>query len=96
MMKGVRALANKNYGKAIEELKLAEKKLKRGKINNHGLNFSRGQLSIAYLCSGEKSKLGQVKRNLRKITNKLYDSRDWTYNMAVVNYEYATKKINPI
>lgn len=88
---GVRALENKDYGKAIEELKLAEKKLKRGKINNHGLNFSRGQLSIAYLCSGDKTKLSQVKRNLRSITNKLFDSRDWTYNMAVVNYDYGTK-----
>ena len=68
---GVKALSNKNYNNAIEELKLAEKKLKRGKIKNHGLNFSRGQLTIAYLCSGEKSKLGQVKRNLRNITNRL-------------------------
>ena len=83
---------------AIEELKLAEKKLKRGKIKDHGLNFSRGQLTIAYLCAGEKSKLGQVKRNLRNITNKLFDSRDWTYNMAVVNYDYSTKmliRLNP-
>jgi len=88
---GVSALANKNYDNAVEELKLAEKKLKRSKINNHGLNFSRAQLAIAYLCiENKKSKLGQVKRNLKYITNRLYDSRDWTYNMAVVNYDYAT------
>jgi len=91
--KGVISLANKNYVNSIEELKLAEKQLKRGKINNHGLNFSRGQLAIAYLCTGEKNKLGQVKTNLKKITSRLHDSRDWTYNMAVVNYEYATKKL---
>jgi hypothetical protein len=90
---GVIALSKKNYNNAIEELKLAEKKLKRGKIKDHGLNFSRGQLAIAYLCSGEKSKLGQVKRNLKNITKKLYDSRDWTYNMAVVNYAYGTRKL---
>ena len=89
--KGVSALANKDWNEAIEELKLAEKKLNKGKINNDGLNFSRGQLSIAYLSSGDKkSKLGKVKRNLRNITKRLYDSRNWTYNMAVVNYEYTT------
>ena len=79
---GVKELSNGNYERAIEELKIAEKKLKRGKIKNHGLNFSRAQLTIAYLCNGEKNKLGQVKRNLRNISNKLYETRDWTYNMA--------------
>ena len=90
---GVNALAKKDYEVAIDSLKLAEKKLKRGKIKDHGLNFSRAQLAIAYLSLGEdaKSKLGQVKRNLRNITNRLFDSRDWTYNMAVANYDYATK-----
>ena len=88
---GVDALSNKNYERAIEELKIAEKKLKRGKIKEHGLNFSRAQLSIAYLCTGEKNKLGQVKRNLRNISNKLFETRDWTYNMAVVNYDYGKK-----
>ncbi len=101
---GVNSLARKNYDNAIEELKLAEKTLKRAKIKDHGLNFSRGQLTIAYLCTGEKNKLGQVKRNLRNITNKLFDSedleksRDWTYNMAVANYDYSTKmliRLNP-
>lgn len=87
--KGVNELSDKNYESAIEELKIAEKKLKRGKIKNHGLNFSRAQLSIAYLCTGEKNKLGQVKRNLRNISNKLYETRDWTYNMAVANYTYG-------
>ncbi len=89
---GVNALARKNYDNAIEELKLAEKKLKRAKIKDHGLNFSRAQLAIAYLSlEDKKSKLGQVKRNLKNITKKLYDSRDWTYNIAVVNYVYGTE-----
>jgi len=87
---GTEELSDGNYEAAITELKIAEKKLKRGKIKEHGLNFSRAQLSIAYLCTGEKSKYGQVKRNLRKITNKLYYTRDWTYNLAVANYTYGT------
>ena len=45
---GVKELSNGNYERAIEELKIAEKKLKRGKIKNHGLNFSRAQLTICY------------------------------------------------
>ena len=90
---GVDNLAKGSYTNAIENLKNTERKLKKGKIINHGCNFYRGQLAIAYLCTKETSKLPQVKRNLGKITNKLYDSRDWTYNMAVVNYEYATKKL---
>ena len=87
---GTDELSDGNYEAAITELKIAEKKLKRGKIKEHGLNFSRAQLSIAYLCTGEKSKYGQVKRNLRKITNKLYYTRDWTYNLAITNYTYGT------
>ena len=90
---GVDLLSDKNYERSIEELKIAEKKLKRGKIKNHGLNFSRAQLTIAYLCTGEKNKLGQVKRNLRNISNKLYESRDWTYNMAVANYTYGVRTV---
>ncbi|MGY8951454.1 MAG: hypothetical protein ACKVJW_06690 [Flavobacteriales bacterium] len=90
---GTDELSNGNYKTAITELKIAEKKLKRGKIKEHGLNFSRAQLSIAYLCTGEKSKYGQVKRNLRKITNKLYYSRDWTYNLAVANYTYGVSTV---
>lgn len=90
---GVDNLAKGSYTNAIENLKNTERKLKKGKIINHGCNFYRGQLAIAYLCTGETSKLPLVKRNLGKITNRLYDSRDWTYNMAVVNYDYATKKL---
>ncbi|MGY8989323.1 MAG: tetratricopeptide repeat protein [Flavobacteriales bacterium] len=90
---GVDNLAKGSYTNAIENLKNTERKLKKGKIINHGCNFYRGQLAIAYLCTKETSKLPQVKKNLKKITNRLYDSRDWTYNMAVVNYEYATKKL---
>ena len=65
--KGVDELSNGNYERAIEQLKIAEKKLKRSKIRDHGLNFSRAQLIIAYLSTGEKNKLGLVKRNLRYI-----------------------------
>ena len=90
---GTDELSNGNYEAAITELKIAEKKLKTGKIKENGLNFSRAQLSIAYLCTGEKSKYGQVKRNLRKITNKLYYSRDWTYNLAVANYTYGVSTV---
>tara|TARA_B100001287_G_scaffold276585_1_gene288011 strand:- start:3403 stop:4992 length:1590 start_codon:yes stop_codon:yes gene_type:complete len=90
---GVDELSNGNYERAIEQLKIAEKKLKRSKIRDHGLNFSRAQLIIAYLSTGEKNKLGLVKRNLRYITNKLYDKRDWTYNMAVANYTYGVKTV---
>ena len=91
--KGVTALKNGDYTTAVTNLKIAEKKLKSGKVKIHGLNFSRGNLAIANLCTDEKSKLGQVKRNLKNISNKLYDERDWTYNMAVVNYEYGFKTL---
>ena len=87
---GVKELSNGNYERAIEELKIY-KKIKRGKIKNHGLNFSETQLTIVHLCTGEKNKLGQVKRNLRNISNKLYETRDWTYNMAVANYTYGVR-----
>ena len=94
--KGVNELSKKNpnYQEAIESLKTAEKKLKRGKIKDHGLNFSRANLAIAYLSlEGKegKSKLGQAKRSLTRLTNKIYYSRDWTYNLAVAHYEYGSR-----
>ena len=54
-------------------------------------NEEKIQIGLLVPMSGEKNKLGLVKRNLRYITNKLYDNRDWTYNMAVVNYDYGTR-----
>tara|TARA_B100000902_G_scaffold18326_1_gene21957 strand:+ start:3362 stop:5017 length:1656 start_codon:yes stop_codon:yes gene_type:complete len=100
---GVDHLINEEYENAINELKIAERKLKSGKVNDHGLNFSRANLIISLLCFGEdgdKSKLGQSKRYLTKITNKLYNesvlgdnARDWSYNMAVANYDYAVRML---
>ena len=51
---GVRALENKEYKTAQKHLKNAEKRLKRGKITDDGLNFTRGNLTIAFLATGEK------------------------------------------
>ena len=89
---GVNALSNKNYTKAQSHLKNAEKKLKRGKIGNDGLSFTRGNLAIAYLCSGDKRSVGQAKRYLRYMTPKIYKTRDWTYNLAVAHYAFAAKQ----
>ena len=88
---GVDALSNKEYENAISELKIAEKRLKRGKVTNDGLNFTRANLSIAFLSTGEKRSLGQAKRYLKYLTKKLYNNRDWTYNTAVAFYDYASR-----
>ena len=92
---GVSSLKNGDYEEAITSLKIAEKKLKRGKVNIHGLNYSRANLIIANLCvaesTGEKSTLGQAKRGLKYLTNKLYNTREWTYNIAVANYSYGVR-----
>ena len=69
-----------------------QKKLKRSKIRDHGLNFQEAQLIIISKY-WRKNKLGLVKRNLRYITNKLYDNRDWTYNMACRDYTYGVKTV---
>lgn len=86
---GVNALLNKEYKKAQDYLKDAEKRLKRGKITNDGLNYVRGNLAIACLATEEKRGVGHAKRYLRPITSKLFDTREWTYNMAVVYYQFA-------
>jgi tetratricopeptide (TPR) repeat protein len=86
---GTKALSNKEYKTAQTHLKNTEKRLKRGKVAEDGLNFSRGNLVISYLASGEKRGVGQAKRYLRSLTPKLYKSREWTYNMAVAYYQYA-------
>lgn len=88
---GVDALSNKNYASAQENLKNAEKKLKRGKIVDDGLNFTRANLAISCLNSTERRGVSQAKRYLRYITPKLYKTREWTYNMAVANYSYSQK-----
>lgn len=88
---GVRALSKKDYSTATSKLKEAEKKLKRGKVSDDGLNFSRGNLTIAYLASGEKRGVGQAKRYLNNMTSKLYKSREWIYNMAVAHYDFGSR-----
>ena len=49
--KGVKYLAKREHKTAQKPLKDAEKKLKRGKITDDGLNFTRGSLAIAYLAN---------------------------------------------
>ena len=88
---GVKALRNKEYDKAIDELKEAEKRLKRGKITEDGLNFVRGNLAITYLSKGDKRGLGQAKRYLKYLTKQIYKTRDWTYNLAVAYYTFGDK-----
>lgn len=86
---GVRSLSNKEYKKAQTHLKNTEKRLKRGKVSEDGLNFSRGNLAISYLATGEKRGVGQAKRYLKYLTPKLYKSREWTYNIAVAQYAFS-------
>ena len=88
---GVIALSKKDYATAQDNLKEAEKKLKRGKVSNDGLNFSRANLTIALLASGEKRGVGQAKRYLMNISSKLYQKREWAYNMAVAHYDFGSR-----
>jgi len=87
---GVKALANKEYKTAQTHLKNTEKRLKRGKVTEDGLNFARGNLAISYLATGKKRGVGQAKRYLRSLTPKLYKSREWTYNIAVAQYAFSS------
>ncbi len=88
---GIKALKDKQYSKAIDDLKEAEKRLKRGKITEDGLNFVRGNLAIAYLSKGDKRGLGQAKRYLKYLTKQIYKTRDWTYNLGVAYYTFGDK-----
>ena len=86
---GVSALSKKDYKTAQTHLRNAEKRLKRGKVSEDGLNFVRANLAIAYLASGERRGVGQAKRYLRSLTPKLFKSRKWSYNIAVAQYAFA-------
>ena len=86
---GVKALIKKEYKVAQTHLKNSEKRLKRGKITDDGLSFTRGNLAIAYLSTGEKRGVGQAKRYLKYLTPKIYKTREWTYNLAVAHYTFA-------
>ena len=88
---GLNALKDKNYKAAQKKLKDAEKKLKRGKIAEDGLNFSRANLAITMLASGEKRGVGQAKRYLMNLTPRIYKDRDWAYNMAVAHYDFGSR-----
>jgi hypothetical protein len=87
---GVEALSNKEYVTAQSHLKNAEKGLKRGKITKDGLNFTRGNLAISYLALDPKRGSGKAKRYLKYLTPKIYKTREWAYNMAVVHYAFAS------
>ena len=86
---GTEALSNKEYAIAQAHFKNSEKRLKRGKISEDGLSFTRGNLVISYLATGEKRKIGQAKRYLKYLTPQLYKTREWAYNMAVSHYVFA-------
>ena len=88
---GVKALSNRDYQVAKNKLTEVEKKLKRAKIANHGLNFTRANLAIACLSVGDRRGVGQAKRYLKDITSKIYTSREWSYNMAITHYEYSQR-----
>ena len=88
---GVKALSNRDYQLAKNKLTEVEKKFKRAKISNHGLNFTRANLAIACLSVGDKRGVGQAKRYLKDITSKIYTSREWSYNMAITHYEYSQR-----
>lgn len=87
---GVKDLKNKDYQSAQTKLKEAEKRLKRGKVSDDGLNFTRGNLAIAYLSTGDKRSIGQSKRYLKNLTNKIYKTKEWTYNLAVAHYAFSS------
>ncbi len=87
--KGVESLSNREHKNAQKPLKDAEKKLKRGKITDDGLNFSRANLVISYLATEDKKGIAQAKRYLKSLTSKLFNSRAWTYNMGVAYYQFA-------
>ena len=88
---GAKALANKEYKAAQKNLKNAEKRLKRGKISEDGLNFSRANLAISYLALQDKRGLGQAKRYLKAITSKIYSNQKWTYNLAVAYADFSAR-----
>jgi hypothetical protein len=87
--KGIKSLVKRENKIAQTFLKNAEKKLKRGKITDDGLNFVRGNLVISYLATEDKRGVGQAKRHLKALTLKLYNTREWTYNMAIAYYQFA-------
>ena len=88
---GVKSLSNRQHKASQKPLINAEKKLKRGKVSMDGLNYTRGNLAIACLATGERSGAGKAKRYLKYITPKLFEQQQWTYNMAVAYYEFAFK-----
>lgn len=89
---GIKALRNKEYDIAIDALKEAEKRLKRGKIADDGMNFVWGNLAIAYLSKNDTRGKGQAKRYLKYLTNKIYKTREWTYNLAIAYYAFGDKE----
>jgi hypothetical protein len=88
---GAKALADRQYKSAQKNLKNAEKRLKRGKISEDGLNFSRANLAISYLAFQDKRGLGQAKRYLKAITSKIYSNQKWTYNLAVAYADFSAR-----
>ena len=88
---GVNSLSKKEYKTAQNYLKDSEKRLKRAKVSEDGLNFSRGNLAISFLATGEKRGVSNAKRYLKYLTPKLYNTREWTYNIAVAQYDFASK-----
>lgn len=85
-LEGVKNLQQGKVTEAIASFKSAFKNYKRAKLNEDALNFANVQLAIAHAMSTEARDKKKVPRYMDLFTKSIYKEKEWTYNIAILNY----------
>ncbi len=84
--KGVNFLKQENPTEAIVSFKSAFKNYKRAKLDADILNYPNLQLAVAHSMSEAARDKKKVGRYLDLVTKSIYKEKDWSYNIAILNY----------
>jgi tetratricopeptide (TPR) repeat protein len=91
-LEGVKLLQQDKHTEAIASFKTAFKNYKRAKLNEDALNFPNVQLAVAHALSSDPKNNKKVSRYMDLFTKAVYKERDWTYNVAILNYSIGQEQ----
>ena len=80
------------YSLAIKAFKSSLKKFNQAKVSQLTLSYVNANLAMSYFRSSEKRDKKKVSPILDILSKKVYDDRDLTYNIAVMQYGLGNKE----
>ena len=77
---------------AVKAFKSSLKKFNQAKVSQLTQSYVNANLAMSYYRSGEKRDLKKVVPIIETLSKQIYDERDWTYNIAVMQYGVGNKE----